>query len=83
MHGYFFMGSIPKGGESIKLNGAFHVHTAIMRFVVASAAEAELGALFQNCQNGIILRLTLANLGHLKHQSIAIMQQRLESDPTL
>jgi len=35
-----------------------------MRFVVASAAEAELGALFRNCQDGIIFRLTLSNLGH-------------------
>ena len=62
--GHFFMGSIPKNGEPIKLNGAFHVNTNILRFVVASAAEAELGALFRNCQDGIIFRLTLNNLGH-------------------
>jgi hypothetical protein len=35
-----------------------------MRFVVALAAEAELGALFHNCQTGMIFQLTLANLGH-------------------
>ncbi len=35
-----------------------------MRFVVASAAEAELGALFHNCQTGMIFRLTLKDLGH-------------------
>jgi len=52
------MGSTPKNGEPIFINGAFYVNTTLMRFVVASAAEAELGALFQNCQDGIIFRLT-------------------------
>ncbi len=46
---HFFMGWMPKNGEPIKLNGAFYVNTTISIFVVASAAEAELGALFQNC----------------------------------
>jgi hypothetical protein len=45
-------------------NGAFYVNTTILRFVVASAAEAELGALFHNCQDGIIFRQTLTDLGH-------------------
>ena len=62
--GHFFMGWIPIDGEPIRLNGAFFVNTTIMRFVVASAAEAELGALFRNCQDGIIFRLTLADMGH-------------------
>ncbi len=62
--GHFFMGWMPKNGEPIKLNGAFYVNTTILRFVVASAAEAELGALFHNCQDGIIFQQTLANLGH-------------------
>ncbi len=62
--GHFFMGSLPTDGDPILLNGAFFVNTTIMRFVVASAAEAELGALFRNCQDGIIFRLTLENMGH-------------------
>jgi hypothetical protein len=62
--GHFFMGSIPKNGQPIFINGAFYVNTTIMRFGVASAAEAELSALFRNCQDGIIFRLTLSNLGH-------------------
>jgi hypothetical protein len=33
-------------------------------FVVASAAEAELGALFHNCQTGIIFRSILEDMGH-------------------
>jgi hypothetical protein len=43
--GHFFMGWSPKDGDPIKLNGAFFTLCTILRFVVASAAEAELGAL--------------------------------------
>jgi hypothetical protein len=57
---------MPKNGEPIKINGAFYVNATIMKFVVASAAEAELGALFHNCQDGIIFRKTLADMGHLQ-----------------
>ncbi len=42
--GQFFMGWMPKNGEPIQLNGAFHISVTIMQFIVASAAEAELGA---------------------------------------
>ncbi len=52
--GHFFMGWMPKNGELIKINGAFYVNATMMKFVVASAAEAKLGALFHNCQDGII-----------------------------
>ncbi len=52
--GHFFMGWMPKNGEPIKLNGAFYTSSSIMRFVVASAAEAELDSLFHNCQTGMI-----------------------------
>jgi hypothetical protein len=50
----FFMGWMPKNGEPIQLNGAFYVNTTIIRFVMASTAEAELRALFHNSQDGII-----------------------------
>ena len=58
------MGWSPKDGDPIKLNSAFFTLCTILRFVVASAAEAELGALFMNCKKGIIFRLTLEELGH-------------------
>ena len=58
--GHFFMGALPKDGEPIKLNGAFHTLCSIFRFVVASAAEAEL----VNCQEGMIFKATLKDLGH-------------------
>jgi hypothetical protein len=62
--GHFFMGSIPRDGKPIKLNGAFHTLCSILRCVVASAAEAELGALFMNCQEGMIFKATVDDLGH-------------------
>jgi hypothetical protein len=34
--------------------------------VVASAAESEVGACFQNAQSGAPLRVTLAELGHIQ-----------------
>jgi hypothetical protein len=62
--GHFFMGWMPKDNEPMRLNGAFHVNSMRMRFVVASAAGAKLGVLFHNCQTGIIFWQTLNNLGH-------------------
>jgi hypothetical protein len=61
---------MPREGEPIRLNGAFHVSTTILRFVVASAAKAELGALYHNCQTGIIFRLTLSEMDHPQPQTL-------------
>eukprot|EP00956_Cyclotella_meneghiniana_P014140 scaffold21040_cov41-Cyclotella_meneghiniana.AAC.5 len=61
--GYYFLGSEPTDDAPIKLNGAILVFCGILRFVVASAAEAELGALFLNCKEGKIQRLILEELG--------------------
>jgi hypothetical protein len=52
--GHFFMGWKADPEKPIKLNGAFFTLCAILRFVIASAAEAELGALFLNCKQVII-----------------------------
>jgi hypothetical protein len=62
--GHFFMGWMPKDGEPICLNGAFHVSTILLNFIVASAAEAELGTIYHNCRTGIIFELTLTDMGH-------------------
>ncbi len=62
--GHFFMGWMQEDNEPIQLNGAFHTNSTIMRYMVVSAAEAELSILFRNCQTGIIFRQTLNNLGH-------------------
>jgi hypothetical protein len=58
----FFLGALPKAGRLIQLNGPIHTVASICKFVVPSAAEAELGALFYNCQDSAILRLTLEEL---------------------
>ncbi len=62
--GYFFLGSIPQDGNPIKLNGAIHITCTILKLVTASAAEAELGALFLNAQEAKVFQLVLAELGH-------------------
>ncbi|KAL7483088.1 hypothetical protein ACHAW6_013638 [Cyclotella cf. meneghiniana] len=62
--GHFFLGWAPRDHLPIKLNGAIHVVSTILKFVAASAAEAELGALFVNAKEGRILRLILHELGH-------------------
>jgi hypothetical protein len=51
---YFFMGWTAKDGNPIKLNGAYFTMCVILQFIVASTAEAKLGALFLNCKEGII-----------------------------
>ncbi len=61
---HFFMGWSSKDGAPIKLNGVFHVSVNIMRFVVASALEAELGALYHNCQTVIIFLRYPQHMGH-------------------
>ena len=45
-------------------NGPLHAVCAIMKNVMASAAEAEMGGLFVNGKEAIILRTTLGELGH-------------------
>lgn len=62
--GYFFLGSVPQPNMPIKLNGAINVICSTLKFVAASAAEAELGALFHNAKEAKILRITLEELGH-------------------
>jgi hypothetical protein len=52
--------------QPIKLNGAFFTPCAILQFVVASAAEAELGALFLNCKQATIFQLTIEGIDHLQ-----------------
>ena len=43
------------------LNGIVYVVCKILRNIMASAAEAELGALFLNCQEAVPIRITLGS----------------------
>ena len=51
-------------GEPIKTNGAVYVFCGILKCVVASAAEAELEALFLHAKEGKIMCIALHELGH-------------------
>ena len=62
--GYYFLGETPNDDKPIKINGAVYVYTGIFKFVVASVAKAELGALFVNCKEGTIIQLALEELGY-------------------
>ncbi len=62
--GDFFLGWLPRDGAPICLNGTFFTLCTILKFVVASAAEAELGTLFLNMREGRIFCLALEELGH-------------------
>jgi hypothetical protein len=54
--------SLPDSPDPLP-NGAIHVLSNIMSNVLASATEAEVGALFHNAQDGCILRNTLISMG--------------------
>ena len=62
--GYHFMGGVPKNGQPITLNGNIFIMCGIMKYVVASAAEAKLGALFMNSKDAKVIRLILTEMGH-------------------
>jgi hypothetical protein len=60
--GLFFLGNKPP--EKDTLNESVLNVTAVIKNVVASAAESEVGAWFHNAQSGAPLRVTLTELGH-------------------
>jgi hypothetical protein len=60
--GVFFLGN--KSPEQDTINGSILNVAAVIKNVVASAAESEVGACFHNAQSGAPLRVTLTELGH-------------------
>jgi hypothetical protein len=62
--GLFFLGN--KHPHQYKLYGSILNVAAVIKNVVASAAESEVGACFQNAQSGAPLRVTLTELGHIQ-----------------
>jgi hypothetical protein len=63
--GYFYLTSKPaKSTDAFPPNGAVHILCHIMREVLSSAAEAELGALFHNGKEACPLCIALAEMGH-------------------
>jgi hypothetical protein len=62
--GLFFLGNNPP--EQKKLNGSILNVASVIKKVVVSAAESEVGACFHNAQSGVPLRITLTELGHIQ-----------------
>jgi hypothetical protein len=62
LRGLFFLGNKPP--EQDTLNGSIRNVASVIKKVVASAAESEVGACFHNSQSGAPLRVTLTELGH-------------------
>jgi hypothetical protein len=62
--GLFFCGDKPPQEDT--LNGSILNVVSVIKNVVASAAESEVLACFQNAQSGSPLRVTLAELGHIQ-----------------
>jgi hypothetical protein len=62
--GLFFLGNKPP--EQDKLNGCILNVASVIKNLVASAAESEVGACLHNTQSGAPLRVTLTELGHIQ-----------------
>jgi hypothetical protein len=61
--GFFYMGSNNKTDKKLT-NGAILIIINILKHVMSSAAEAEIGAVFIKAKEGAVLRTTLEELGH-------------------
>jgi hypothetical protein len=61
---HFYMGSATNTAINNTHNGAVLATTGVMRTVLSSASEAEIGALFENCKKAAILHITLDELGY-------------------
>ena len=64
--GYFFLSSRPTKDSTTPppINGPIHIVSTIMRNVMVSAAEAEVGAAFLNAQQACALQTTLQEMGY-------------------
>jgi hypothetical protein len=65
--GLFFYGDKPPQEET--LNGYILNVAPVIKNMVASAAESEVGACFQNAQSGAPIRVTLDELGHIQPET--------------
>jgi hypothetical protein len=61
--GLFYMGNATKHDKNLT-NGAISIVSKVLKHVMSSAAEAEIGAVFINAKEGAVLRTTLEELGH-------------------
>ena len=79
---YFYLstddGALLPPDQKLKLparpNGAVHVMSTVMRQVLSSGIEAEVGATFYGCQDSVPIRNTLADLGHVQGETLIITE---------
>jgi hypothetical protein len=62
LRGLFLLGN--KSPEQETLSGSIFNVAAVIKNLVASASESEVGACFHNAQSGAPIRFTLTELGH-------------------
>ena len=62
--GHFFLSDNFDPKSPTKYNGSVLLVAAILKNVMASAAEAELGGLLVNAKDGEVIRNTLEEMGH-------------------
>ena len=70
--GHFFLRNKISEGKQIRHNGAILLIAATLKNVMASAAEVELGGLFQNGKETVDLREILQEMGHPKNETTTI-----------
>ena len=72
--GYHYLGNntAPDDATMPRLNGAILVLSKIMKEVLSSAAEAEIGAIFYNGKEACPLRHTLEALGHKQPATVIV-----------
>jgi hypothetical protein len=63
--GFFYMGNATQHKKKLT-NGAILIIRKVLKHVMSSATEAEIGAVLINAKEGSVLRTTLEELGH-KH----------------
>jgi hypothetical protein len=61
--GFFYMGNTTKNDKKLT-DGAILIVSKVIKHVMSSAAEAEIGAVFINAKEGDVLRTTLEELGN-------------------
>ena len=62
---HYFLGSLSQDNKPMKVNGPIYALCEIIRLITASAAEAELAALFLNAKETKIMCLRLEEMGSL------------------
>jgi hypothetical protein len=63
--GFFYMGSDTKTDKKLT-NRVILIISNVLKHVMSSAAEAEIGAVFINAKEGAVLRTTLEELRHIQ-----------------